>query len=257
MVIARARVRRRLARGSGRGGKPRAQRVPLAEMVGRRLPATLRARASDRNPAGGDELAGRCALASLFGAGLAGVAIGGLRAIAAAPAGAALAWHLVERIHAKRREAADLIVLARLPDVLDRLATCLLAGASLERGMRLVATSTDGRLGEAIHAGLRALELGVPRARAYETIARHAQIEEAGRALTALARAERLGTPIANVLSEHARDIRARLRAAAEAEARTAPVRMLFPTAICFLPAFMLLTIAPVALSALRTVRGI
>jgi tight adherence protein C len=257
MVIVRARVRRRLARGSERGGKPRAPRVPLAEAIGRRLPAALRERAGDRTPDGADELAGRCALVAVLGGGLSGVAIGGLRAIAAVPAGSALAWRLVERIQAKRREAADLVVLARLPDVLDRLATCLLAGASLERGMRLVAASTEGRLGESLHAGLRALELGMPRARAYETIARHAQIEEAGRALTALARAERLGTPVASVLSEHAREIRARLRAAAEAEARTAPVRMLFPTAICFLPAFMLLTIAPVALSALSTVRGI
>ena len=71
--------------------------------------------------------------------------------------------------------------------------------------------------------------------------------------LAQVIRAERFGSSLADTLVAHARELRSRARAAAEAEARTAPVKLIFPLVFCFLPAFVLLTIAPIAISAIRT----
>ena len=73
--------------------------------------------------------------------------------------------------------------------------------------------------------------------------------------MTTLRRAEILGLPVAVTLADLAREMRERRRASAEEEARGAPVKVLFPIVVCFLPAFMLLTIAPVVIVALRGFR--
>lgn len=140
-----------------------------------------------------------------------------------------------------------------LPFALDRLSTCLLAGMSVERAIRVIAPRTTGRLGEALSDGLAALDIGMTRAQAYQRIADRAGIEEVRSLTSALIRAERFGTSLADTLVAQARELRSRARAAAEAEARTAPVKLIFPLVFCFLPAFVLLTIAPIAISAIRT----
>jgi tight adherence protein C len=137
--------------------------------------------------------------------------------------------------------------------MLDRLSTCMLAGMSVERALRAIAPSTPGRLGEAIARGLQGLDVGMTRAQAYERIAEHAGIDEVRSLMSALMRAERFGTSLSDTLVAQARELRSRARAAAEAEARTAPVKLIFPLVFCFLPAFVLLTIAPIAISAIRT----
>jgi Flp pilus assembly protein TadB len=73
------------------------------------------------------------------------------------------------------------------------------------------------------------------------------------RALTdALRTSTRLGSPVAPALARVSRELRADLRRRAEARARTVPVRLCFPLVGCILPAFALLTVAPVVLGGLR-----
>ena len=153
-----------------------------------------------------------------------------------------------------RAQRSSLIDARRaLPFALDRLSTCLLAGMSVERAIRVIAPRTTGRLGEALSDGLAALDIGMTRAQAYRRIADRAGIEEVRSLTGALIRADRFGTSLADTLVAQARELRSRARAAAEAEARTAPVKLIFPLVFCFLPAFVLLTIAPIAISAIRT----
>ncbi len=64
----------------------------------------------------------------------------------------------------------------------------------------------------------------------------------------AIGSAARLGAPIAPTLARLASETRAELRRAAEQRARTVPIRLLFPLVFLVLPAFGLLTIAPVLL---------
>lgn len=201
--------------------------------------------------------AGRCTLFALAGALLLASSAHGSRALAAVPLGAVVGWRggvaVWER--AGRAQADD--VRRTLPVVLDRLTTCVLAGMSVERALRVVAPGTPGVLGDAFVAGLRAIDAGVSRGRAYDVIAARAGADEVRSMMATLARAERFGTSVSTALVAYARELRARARAAAEAEARTAPVKLIFPLVFCFLPAFVMLTIAPIAVSAVRTLGGL
>ena len=69
----------------------------------------------------------------------------------------------------------------------------------------------------------------------------------------ALRTSARLGSPAAPALARLAAEVRADVRRRAEARARTVPVRLCFPLVACVLPAFALLTVAPVVLGGLRT----
>jgi tight adherence protein C len=100
---------------------------------------------------------------------------------------------------------------------------------------------------------VRGLDGGMSRAAAYELLARTAAASEVRTLVRALGRAERYGTPVAPVLVAQARESRARRRTEADEAARAAPVKMLFPLVLCFLPAFVLLTVAPIVLTALRS----
>jgi tight adherence protein C len=65
-----------------------------------------------------------------------------------------------------------------------------------------------------------------------------------------LAASERSGAPAGAALARLAASTRARERRRAMARARTTPVRLLFPLVFLVLPAFVLLTVAPVVLAA-------
>lgn len=204
-----------------------------------------------------DDILGYRTAGALIGALALASSTQGPRALAAIPLGLAvgsrggLAWYERSARSAQRETRAA------LPQALDRLTTCVLSGMSVERALRTVALETPGALGAALAQGLRALDLGMPRARAYELIAERADLDEVRALMAALARAERFGSSVSDALVAQAREARSRARAAAEQEARTAPVKLIFPLVFCFLPAFVLLTIAPIAISAVRTLSGI
>jgi tight adherence protein C len=69
--------------------------------------------------------------------------------------------------------------------------------------------------------------------------------------LTTLANSERSGAPVGPALGRLAAATRAQARRRAMARARTVPVRLLFPLVFLVLPAFLLLTVAPVVLASL------
>lgn len=100
---------------------------------------------------------------------------------------------------------------------------------------------------EGVHA---ACALGA----AFENALVEAAVHEPGlRPLTdALRQSTRLGAPVAPALTRLGAELRADLRRRAETRARTVPVRLCFPLVGCILPAFALLTVAPVILSGLH-----
>lgn len=67
--------------------------------------------------------------------------------------------------------------------------------------------------------------------------------------LALLATSERSGVPVAASLTRLAASLRAQARRRAMARARTVPVRLLFPLVFLVLPAFLVLTVAPVVLA--------
>lgn len=230
-------------------------RSPLARL-GRIVPLRPAARSAIIETAGGDrldEIAGAKVLFAFGGIASAAVLTKPPVTFAAAPLFAAAGWRWPHVSLQRRARERDEEVRAALPDALDLMAACALAGMGIDRALRTVAAESTGRLGEALQEMTRGLDAGMRRDAAYETLATGAPSPEVRSLVRALRRAERYGTPIAPVLVAQAREVRARRRASAEEAARAAPVRMLFPLVLCFLPAFVLLTVAPIVLTALRS----
>jgi len=67
----------------------------------------------------------------------------------------------------------------------------------------------------------------------------------------ALVDAERYGSPVGAALDRLATEARDHARRRAEERARRIPVLLLFPLVLCILPAFGLLTVAPLLAGAL------
>ena len=102
---------------------------------------------------------------------------------------------------------------------------------------------------ERLDAALSAAASGLSLADALDAEARHSAALQPLLAL--LAASERSGAPVAAPLVRLAAATRAQSRRRAMARARTVPVRLLFPLVFLVLPAFLLLTVAPVVLASL------
>jgi tight adherence protein C len=231
----------------------------LTAALGRAAPLPSRARVAVRRAAGPDDpdaLAGRKLIFAGAGAIAGWVLARPPAAFAAVPLFAAAGWHAPELGLQRRARERDTEIRAALPDALDLLAACALAGMGIDRALRTVAPDVAGPLGGAMRETLRALDAGMHRHAAYRVLTERAPVPEVRSLVRSLERAERYGTSIAVTLVSQAREMRSRRRAAVEEAARAAPVKMLFPLVVCFLPAFILLTVAPVVLTALRSFRG-
>lgn len=132
-----------------------------------------------------------------------------------------------------------------LADVIDLFAVALVTGNNVADATRQVSRWVDGELGEAFAWCSLQVTQGRTLSDALEMLP--SRIGPQVRPLTsALVATERYGAPIAHNLTQLARDSRADRRRRAEATARRLPISLLFPLVSCVLPAFLLLTVAPV-----------
>jgi len=150
-----------------------------------------------------------------------------------------------------RRRAAN----QEVPQLLDLLAAASSAGLSAQLSLRRAASTLRGPLGHELRAAFAVADLGVPWRDQLSRVADELDLGDLRRALLVLGRTERLGTPLAEATATLAADVRARRRASSSERARTAPVKMLFPLVFLVLPAFLLLTVVPVLLTTLQSIR--
>ena len=223
--------------------------VPGREpVVGRMLErlGTLVLRRLGRNPASADGR--RLGIALVVGA----LALPVLPPLAL-PAGA-LAWAL-PALGARRRHRRRLAAIAAdLPDVVDLLVLAVGAGLTVRLAVAAVARRAPGPLGAELARAGHDADLGRRLADALDDIP--ARAGEATRPLVAaLVASERYGAPLGASLERLAAEVRADRRRRAEEAARKVPVKLLFPLVACTLPAFGLLTVAPLIASAVRSLR--
>lgn len=151
------------------------------------------------------------------------------------------------RVEARRHSRA---VVDELPDVVDLLVLAVGSGANVRLALEAVAPRAPPVFSAA-------LERALSRARGDERLAdaltaAAAPLGEPARALVAaLLAAERYGVPLLPALERLAADGRADRRRRADEAARRLPVVLLFPLVLCVLPAFGLLTLAPLVAGAL------
>jgi len=143
----------------------------------------------------------------------------------------------------RRREEAALR--AEVPLAADLLAMALGAGLTPYLALGVVTRCGPPRVGRRLSAALSTREQRLAGALEAEAAACPA-LESL---LRVLIDCERLGAPAAASLSRLAAEGRARARQEAMARARTVPVKLLFPLVFLVLPAFLILTVAPVLLA--------
>jgi tight adherence protein C len=176
-------------------------------------------------------------------------------AILAAPlvgVGALRCPHMVVARLARRRQAC---LEAQVPDLVELLVAVSEAGLNPVVALRRSAEVLVDPLGAELCMVAANIDLGLPWRDALGALLERTDSPSLKRLASALTRSSRLGTSVASTLRSVAEDLRARRRTHAEELARRAPVKMLFPLVFLILPAFLLLTVGPVVLATVRSLR--
>jgi len=173
---------------------------------------------------------------------------------AAAPVAGLAGWcwpALKTRSEERRRFAA---LAADLPDVVDLFVLAVGAGLTVPLAVATVSRRAAGPLGAELRQVCDDVAVGRRLAEALDDVPLRAG--EAVRPLTAaLVASERYGAPLAAGLERLAGEVRRDRRRKAEEAARRIPVKLLFPLVGCTLPAFALLTVAPLIAGAVRSLQ--
>ena len=189
---------------------------------------------------------------SAFAAAVVATAVGLL--VLAVPL-AVLAWRIpgiaLERRARRRRRHAD----REVPVLLDLLAVATSAGLPPQLALRRAVDVAEGPLAEELRSVLRATDLGGRWRDELAGASRGLGLPDLDRTVAALTRSEALGSSLAEEIRRLAADVREARRAAATERARAAPVKMLFPLVFLVLPAFLLLTVVPVLVATVESIR--
>ncbi|MBV8951440.1 MAG: type II secretion system F family protein [Actinobacteria bacterium] len=170
--------------------------------------------------------------------------IGSLRRLRLGPVG-----RVVGGLARRRRATRGVEALRReLPLAADLLAVAVGAGCTPFLAVEATVAWAPPRVAHHLHDVLRSYELGVGLGEALRRVS--AAVPALEGLADALATSERTGAPVGAALARTADEARAAVRRAAEARARTVPVRLLFPLVFLVLPAFGLLTVVPALLTA-------
>ncbi len=149
---------------------------------------------------------------------------------------------LSRRQRAIERDVGDIVTLIGL---------AVNSGHNLLGALRAAGTYATGPVGEALRNVVASVDHGVRLADALEPLPN--DLGEVVRPMViALVSCDRYGAPLGPTLDRLSADMRVAARQRAEAAARRLPIRLLFPLVTCILPAFGLLTVAPLIAGSLR-----
>ena len=140
-------------------------------------------------------------------------------------------------------------ILRLLPEVIDILALCVGAGldflGALNRVVFLKGLKTEPLI-EELAAVMQEIKLGKRRAEALKAMAKRVNLQALSSFVRTLVQADRMGTPIAEVLAIHSEDLRFERFTRAERLALKAPIKILIPLIFCILPSVALIVGAPI-----------
>lgn len=172
----------------------------------------------------------------------------------AAPVVGALVWvwpALAER-RRQRRQRREL--LRHLPEVADLLVLAVGAGLTVPLAVAAVARRAPGPLAPALGQVTSEVALGRRLADALDDVPDRLG-DDVRPLIAALVASDRYGAALLDSLVRLSGELRADRRRRAEEAARRVPVKLLFPLVFCTLPAFALMTVAPLLAGALRSLR--
>jgi pilus assembly protein TadC len=149
------------------------------------------------------------------------------------------------RVWRRTRGAED----PRLPLATELLAACLAAGAAPGTAAAAVGGSLDGPLAERLRRAASELRLGADPGVVWGRLGR---LPGAAGLARRLELAGTSGAPAVAAVTAEAAECRARRRRTAQIRARRAAVQVTGPLGLCFLPAFLLIGVAPVIIGMAR-----
>ena len=137
----------------------------------------------------------------------------------------------------------------RLPDALDMLNLCVESGLSFQAAMTQVAQNQAGPVAAEFSVALQEMQLGRSRGQALESLAGRTRQQDVQRFVSAMLQVDKVGVPVATVLREQAKEMRAKRYARAREQAQKVPVKILMPLMLCLLPALFVIILGPAAYS--------
>ncbi|MGD1065450.1 MAG: type II secretion system F family protein [Vulcanimicrobiaceae bacterium] len=149
---------------------------------------------------------------------------------------------MLSRAIKTRKEA----VARDLPEFLDLLSTTVQAGLALNAALIQSTEVTKGPLHEELTATLSEIRLGRSRRDALDALADRLNENSLTMTVSSIVQAERLGSDLADVLRELARESRDRRWTRAEEKAAQLPVKMIIPMALFMIPSLYLMIFGPV-----------
>jgi tight adherence protein C len=189
-------------------------------------------------------MAGRVALTGLgFLAGLTLAHGAGriLLAITLAAAGIFVPNFLVSKAAARRSQRID----SELPHFVDQLAIAVEAGMSFDAALSYLLDASEGPLADEMRRVLTELRVGEARRTAMRGLSERVGSDSVTAFANAVIASDQLGAPLGGILHSQAADLRHRRQMHAEERAQKAPVKMLIPMAIFFLPVIFVIILAP------------
>lgn len=143
-----------------------------------------------------------------------------------------------------------------IPEVVGLLSVAASAGLNPHRSIQVVSELVNGPIAPLMARAGALARAGYTAAESLANIAEASGLDEFRSMSRAFGASERQGVPLAPALRRLGRDLAEQRRRRAEAAARKAPVRVLFPLVVCVLPAFVLLAVIPVFVDTLNVVRA-
>ena len=163
-------------------------------------------------------------------------------------------WVAPHRRRARQRRQQQAAVAEEMPEVVDLLRLAVSSGLNVHLAVAAVGERLQGPVGRGLATAAHQAQAGIRLADALEPLP-----DTVGEPVRPLVRVlvdgDRYGTDLEPALQQVAADSRLLRRRQAEEHARRLPLRLLLPLVICILPAFILLTLAPVVAETLVALR--
>lgn len=168
--------------------------------------------------------------------------LGWLSLVLGAAAGAA-SYLILGRLVSGPQQQRRARIAAELPRACDLMVVCLEAGLPVRAAAEAVARALTGPLAAALTETTAKVRLGIDEHRAWAEFAEDPALLKLGRELS---RGTSSGLSLTTRLRALGVDARREAEAAAETQAKKVGVRSVLPLMVCFLPAFVLLSVVPI-----------